>query len=103
MRVLNGRVRLLGSGTGARRRGYFKPLGSPANIAVCCCLIVLKRHLGREFDVSSDVEGDGWSRAAAVCQDVLGYGGGASIGSDGVLRLDDGQTTGSSDGGVVAP
>lgn len=91
MRVRNGRLRLArGSGT-ADRRGSFKPLGSPANLAVCCCLIVLQRHLGREITVTSDVEGDGWKRAAAMCQDVLGYGGGAAIGDDGVLRLDGGR------------
>ena len=93
MSVRRGRVRLLGSkNTSAKRRGYFKPLGSPANLAVCCCLIILKKHLGREFDVASDVEGDGWRRAAAACQEVLGYGGGAAIGSDGVLRLVGGQS-----------
>ena len=80
--------RLAGQSTGtAHRRGYFKPLGSPANLAVCCCLIVLKRHLGDEIGVASDVEGDGWRMAAALCQDVLGYGGDASIGGDGALRL----------------
>ena len=76
-----------GGGTTAERRGYFKPLGSPANLAACCCLIILKRHLGREITVSSDVPGDGWRRAAALCQEVLGYGGGAAIGGDGLLVL----------------
>ena len=87
MRVRDGRLRLSGGSGTAERRGYFKPLGSPANLAVCCCLIILKRHLGREITVTSDVEGDGWSRAAALCQDVLGYGGGAAVGDDGVLVL----------------
>ena len=84
MRVRDGRARLGGT---VERRGYFKPLGSPANLAACCCLIVLKRHLGDEIGVASDVEGDGWRMAAALCQDVLGYGGDASIGGDGALRL----------------
>ena len=71
----------------AERRGYFKPLGSPANLVACCFLIVLQRHLGGELAVVSDVEGDGWRRAAALCQEVLGYGGDAAIGADGALRM----------------
>ena len=84
MLVRNRRGRLGGT---VERRGGFKPLGSPANLAACCCLIVLKRHLGDEIAVASDVEGDGWRRAAALCQEVLGYGGDAAIGGDGALRL----------------
>lgn len=86
--IRNRRARHAGGGMTADRRGYFKPLGSPANVAVCCCLIVLQRHLGREMTVTSDVEGEGWTRAAALCQDVLGYGGGAAIGDDGTLVVD---------------
>ena len=86
--IRNRRSRVAGGEkTTAERRGYFKPLGSPANVAACCCLIILQRHLGSEITVSSDVAGDGWGRAAALCQDVLGYGGDAAIGDDGVLAL----------------
>ena len=88
MCVRDMRARHVGGRTTPERRGHFKPLGSPANLAACCCLIILKRHLGREITVSSDVPGDGWSRAAALCQEVLGYGGGAAIGGDGMLVLD---------------
>ena len=91
MRVRDGRVRLRGGATSPERRGSFKPLGSPANLAVCCCLIVLKRHLGREITVRSDVGGNGWQRAADMCQDILGYGGNAAIGDDEELRLGAGQ------------
>lgn len=88
--IRNRRARSPGGGMTALRRGYFKPLGSPANLAVCCCLIVLQKHLGGDMAVTSDVEGDGWTRAAALCQDVLGYGGGSAIGGDGTLVVDDG-------------
>lgn len=88
-RIRGMRAQVPGGMTTRARRGYFKPLGSPANLAVCCCLIVLKRHLGSEIEVASDVEGDGWKRAAAMCQDVLGYGGGAAVGDDSVLVLGD--------------
>lgn len=87
MRIRDGRVRLRGGRTSPERRGTFKPLGSPANLAVCCCLIILKRHLGRQITVTSDVGGNGWQRAAAMCQDILGYGGSAAIGDDEKLQL----------------
>ena len=87
--IRNRRSQIMGGGaTTAERRGYFKPLGSPANVAACCCLIILQKHLGSEMSVSSDVDGDGWSRAAALCEEVLGYGGDAAIGDDGILALD---------------
>jgi hypothetical protein len=46
----------------------------PYDLAVQCCLIVLKEHFGTLVAIKSDGEPDEWKEAADVCQHVLGYG-----------------------------
>lgn len=45
------------------------------DIAVCCALIIAKKHFGDIIKVSSDgEEEDGWDKAKELCQKTLKYG-----------------------------
>lgn len=45
------------------------------DIAVCCALIIAKKHFGDIIKVSSDgIDEDGWDKAKELCQDILKYG-----------------------------
>jgi hypothetical protein len=45
------------------------------DIAVCCALIIAKKHFADIIRVSSDgSEEDGWDKAKELCQKVLKYG-----------------------------
>ena len=48
----------------------------PYDLAVCCCLIVFRAHIGERFVVTSDGDDDkeNWPRARQLCQVALGYG-----------------------------
>ena len=52
-----------------------KTARKPYDIAVCCTLIIAKKHFGADIKVSSDGEDeDGWDKAKELCQDILKYG-----------------------------
>ena len=45
------------------------------DIAVCCALIIAKKHFGDIIKVSSDgIDEDGWDKAKELCQKTLKYG-----------------------------
>lgn len=45
------------------------------DIAVCCALIICKKHFADIIKVSSDgIDEDGWDKAKELCQKVLRYG-----------------------------
>ena len=45
------------------------------DIAVCCALIIAKKHFGDIIRVSSDGgDEDGWDKAKELCQETLKYG-----------------------------
>ena len=45
------------------------------DIAVCCALIIAKKHFGDIIRVSSDgCDEDGWDKAKELCQETLKYG-----------------------------
>ena len=45
------------------------------DIAVCCALIIAKKHFGDIIRVSSDGQDqDGWGKAKELCQETLKYG-----------------------------
>ena len=44
------------------------------DLAVLCCLIIAKQHLGKDIKVRSDGSIDEWQDGMLLCQNVLGYG-----------------------------
>ena len=44
------------------------------DIAVCCALLIAKKHFGTEINVSSDGSDEEWQQAKDLCQDILKYG-----------------------------
>ena len=55
--------------------GFCKTARKEYDIAVCCALIICKKHFADIFEVSSDGEdSDGWDKAKELCQKVLKYG-----------------------------
>ena len=53
---------------------FCKTASKPYDLAVCCCLIVLKHHFGDTIRVSSDGGDVDWHPAVEACQQQLGYG-----------------------------
>lgn len=53
---------------------YCKTEHLPYDLAVQCCLIVFKHHLGDIIKITSDGTGDDWVNAKEVCNDILAYG-----------------------------
>ena len=53
---------------------YCKTEHMPYDLAVQCCLIVLKHHFGDELRVSSDSKDKDWKKAREICEDKLQYG-----------------------------
>ena len=46
----------------------------PYDLAVIICLIIAKRHLKEQIQVSSDGTVDNWKDGMLICQKILGYG-----------------------------
>ena len=46
----------------------------PYDLAVQCCLIVLKHYFGDQFKVTSDGTAEDWAQARERCQVALGFG-----------------------------
>ena len=44
------------------------------DIAVCCALLIAKKHFGTKIKVSSDGSNEEWQEAKDLCQDILKYG-----------------------------
>jgi hypothetical protein len=57
-----------------RTFGTCKTALRPYDIAVCCALLIAKRHLGTRIGVYTDGEEVQWFNAKLLCQSVLGYG-----------------------------
>jgi hypothetical protein len=55
---------------------FCKTAYKPYDLAVQVCLVIAAHHLGDAILVSSDGSQEQWQDAIALCQSVLGYGGG---------------------------
>jgi hypothetical protein len=53
---------------------FCKTARKPYDIAVCCALIIAKKHFGADIKVSSDGENDEWIKAKELCNNILKYG-----------------------------
>jgi hypothetical protein len=53
---------------------YCKTEHLPYDLAVQCCLIVLKHHLDNAVQISSDGKDDDWKKARDLCEGNLHYG-----------------------------
>ena len=51
-----------------------KTAEKPYDLCVASCLIVLKHHFRKDFNVHSDGENEDFAKARALCQKTLGYG-----------------------------
>ena len=53
---------------------FCKTAHRPYDLAIQCCLIVLKHYFGDQFKVKSDGEQADWAPAMEACQAALGFG-----------------------------
>ena len=51
---------------------YCKTEHMPYDLAVQCCLVILKFHLGKLITVSSDGKEEDWEKAKSIIQEILG-------------------------------
>ena len=61
---------------------YCKTEHLPYDLAVQCCLIVLKHHLGDAIQISSDGKDADWKEASERCEKNLHYGTSFVLSSD---------------------
>lgn len=54
---------------------FCKTAQKPYDVVVTACLIALQYHLGAGVKLGSDGSNDEWQDGAALCHEVLGYGG----------------------------
>ena len=52
---------------------YCKTEHMPYDLAVQCCLIILKHHLDDAVKISSDGKNDDWKKACELCEEKLHY------------------------------
>jgi len=64
---------------------FCKTAFRPYDLAVICCLIVIKHHCGERVEVSSDGEDGQWFDGKLFCQVHLGYGMEYAVNSEGDL------------------
>ena len=52
---------------------FCKTARKPYDIVVCCCLVIVKKHLGDLITISSDGDEVEWNSSFKLCQKHLGY------------------------------